>query len=306
MRTASVDGGPVRTSAGYAVLPDHDLSVVAEADTVVVPGVYGGALMAGAPLPGELHAALTAATRLVAICTGAFVVAATGRLDDRPATTHWMHAERFHALHPRVRLDPDVLYVDDGDVLTSAGNAAGIDLLLHVVRRDHGSAVANQVARRRVAAPWRDGGQVQFVDRPVPSPTGSPTAATREWALARLGEPLTLDQLAAHAATSVRTSTRRFREETGLSPQRWLTQQRVALARHLLESTDTAVDRVVADAGFADGDLAAPAPARRDRGVPAGLPAHLPRVGRPSCHSPACDHRLAVDPALSWRDVAEW
>ncbi|KQS69191.1 GlxA family transcriptional regulator [Modestobacter sp. Leaf380] len=248
--TATVDGGPVTTSAGYRVLPDGDLSLLGGADTVVVPGVAGGPAMRGEGLPEELTAALHGPARLVSICTGAFVLAAAGRLDGRPATTHWMHAERFAALYPRVRLDPDVLYVDDGDVLTSAGNAAGIDLLLHVVRRDHGSAVATRVARRRVVSPWRDGGQSQFVDRPVPEPTGPGTATTRAWATRRLDQPLTLDQLAGHAAMSVRTFTRRFREETGLSPSRWLTQQRVDLARHLLETTDASVDRVAEQAGF--------------------------------------------------------
>jgi len=253
VRVASVDGGPVRTSAGYAVQPDHDLRLLEEADTVVVPGVYGGQPMDGGPLPPELADALARAAghaRIVSICTGAFVLAAAGLLDDRPATTHWMHAAAFSHLYPQVRLDPDVLFVDDGDVLTSAGNAAGIDLLLHVIRRDHGSEVANSVARRRVVSPWRDGGQSQFIERPLPEPDGPGTADTRSWALTRLGEPLTLTQLAGHARMSVRTFTRRFRQETGLSPQRWLIQQRVALARRLLESTDTPVERVATEAGF--------------------------------------------------------
>ncbi|CCH89657.1 Transcriptional regulator, AraC family [Modestobacter italicus] len=252
VRVATVDGGPVRTSAGYAVLPDHDLRLLETADTVVVPGVYGGPQADGVLSPALTEALTRAAThaRIVSICTGAFVLAAAGLLDGRPATTHWMHAAAFSGFFPQVHLDPDVLFVDDGDVLTSAGNAAGIDLLLHVVRRDHGSEVANSVARRRVASPWRDGGQSQFIERPLPDPDGTGTADTRAWATARLGEPLTLAGLAGHARMSVRTFTRRFRQETGLSPQRWLTQQRVALARHLLESTDTPVERVAAEAGF--------------------------------------------------------
>jgi transcriptional regulator GlxA family with amidase domain len=187
---------------------------------------------------------------MLSICTGAFVLAAAGLLDGRPAATHWMHAAAFRERFPAVRLDPDVLFVDDGDVLTSAGNAAGIDLLLHLVRRDHGSEVANRVARRNVVAPWREGGQSQFVERPVPDAGDSGTAATRAWALEHLAEPLPLAGLAAHARMSVRTFTRRFREETGLSPLRWLAQQRIALARRLLESTDVSIDRVAADAGF--------------------------------------------------------
>jgi transcriptional regulator GlxA family with amidase domain len=148
-----------------------------------------------------------------------------------------------------VRLDPDVLYVDDGDVLTSAGNAAGIDLCLHLVRRDHGLAVANRVARRSVVSPWREGGQSQFVE-PLADVAGEDTAATRAWALERLDQPLGLADLAAHAAMSVRTFTRRFRDETGLSPVRWLTDRRVELARRLLETTELPVDRVAQRAGF--------------------------------------------------------
>jgi transcriptional regulator GlxA family with amidase domain len=252
VRVATVDGGPVRTSAGYAVQPDHDLGLLETADTIVVPGVYGGPALDGtlSPVLAEALPRAAAHARVVSICTGAFVLAAAGLLDGRPATTHWMHAAAFSAFFPQVDLDPDVLFVDDGDVLTSAGNAAGIDLLLHVVRRDHGSDVANSVARRRVASPWRDGGQSQFIERPLPEPDGAGTADTRAWAATRLGEPLTLAELAGHARMSVRTFTRRFRQETGLSPQRWLTQQRVALARHLLESTDTPVERVAGEAGF--------------------------------------------------------
>src|SRR3954464_14735199 len=263
VRVATLDGGPVRTSGGYFVLPEHDASILDTADTVVVPGIHlATALPDGRLADASVDALRRAArsARLVSICTGSFALAAAGLLDGRPATTHWLYAERFAALYPRVRLDPDVLFVDDGDVLTSAGNAAGIDLLLHVVRRDHGSEVANRVARRSVVAPWREGGQSQFVERPVPDDDGAGTAATRAWATGRLGEPLTLADLAAHARMSVRTFTRRFREETGLSPQRWLAAQRIALARELLESTDASVDRIAADAGF---------------GTPASLRQHL-------------------------------
>jgi transcriptional regulator GlxA family with amidase domain len=253
VRTATLDGGPVPTSGGYAVLPEHDASILDEADTVVVPGLHLPTSMPGGRLPdgaADVLRRAAAHARLVAICTGSFALAAAGLLDGRPATTHWLHADQFRERYPQVRLDPDVLFVDDGDVLTSAGNAAGIDLLLHVVRRDHGSEVANRVARRSVVAPWREGGQSQFVERPIPDDDGAGTAATRAWASTRLGEPLTLADLAAHARMSVRTFTRRFREETGLSPQRWLAGQRLALARELLESTDAPVDRIAADAGF--------------------------------------------------------
>jgi transcriptional regulator GlxA family with amidase domain len=263
VRVATLDGGPVPTSGGYSVLPEHDASILATADTVVVPGLHLPTALPGDRLPADAVDALRGVAgraRLVSICTGSFALAAAGLLDGRPATTHWLYADRFAALYPQVRLDPDVLFVDDGDVLTSAGNAAGIDLLLHVVRRDHGSEVANRVARRSVVAPWRDGGQSQFVERPVPDTGDAGTAATRAWATARLGEPLTLADLATHARMSVRTFTRRFRDETGQSPLRWLAAQRIALARELLESTEASVDRVAADAGF---------------GTPASLRQHL-------------------------------
>jgi transcriptional regulator GlxA family with amidase domain len=253
VRVASLDGGPVRTSAGYSLLPEHDAAILGTAQTVVIPGVHGTSAMTEGTVPDELADLLREAAgsaRLVSICTGAFVLAAAGLLDGRPATTHWVHSATFARLFPKVRLDPDVLFVDDGDVLTSAGNAAGIDLLLHIVRRDHGSEVAARVARRSVVAPWREGGQSQFIERPVPEAGDVGTAATRAWALQRLGEPLTLADLAAHAQMSVRTFTRHFREETGSSASRWLVQQRVALARQLLESTDVPVERVAVEAGF--------------------------------------------------------
>ena len=250
VRTATLDGGPVRTSAEYSVLPDHDASILREAGTVVIPGLYDHPAVRHGELDPALGAALDGLdARLVSICTAAFVLAAAGRLDGRRATTHWMHAQRFRRLFPQVTLDPDVLYVDEGEVLTSAGNAAGIDLLLHVVRRDHGAAVAQRVARRAVVAPWRDGGQSQFME-PVPDPEGPGTSATQAWALDRLTERLTVADLAEHASTSVRTFTRRFRQETGQSPAQWLIAQRVQIARQLLESTDLPVERVAADAGF--------------------------------------------------------
>jgi len=253
VRIATLDGRPVRTADGFSVQPDHDGSVLRTAGTVIVPGIMGGPMVREGRIPPDLRDALRDAAghaRMVSICTGSSVLAAAGLLDGRPAATHWRDVDAFRRNFPSVRLDPDVLFVDDGDVLTSAGVAAGIDLLLHLVRRDHGSEVANRVARRNVVAPWRDGGQSQFIERPVPDPGDSGTAATRTWVLERLGEPLTLADLAAHARMSVRTFTRRFREETGVSASRWLVQQRVALARRLLETTDVPVERVAEQAGF--------------------------------------------------------
>ncbi|MEV5407330.1 helix-turn-helix domain-containing protein [Thermopolyspora sp. NPDC052614] len=247
-------GAPVHNSdAGYQIVSGRGLEALETADTVIVTGVHDGPPMREGVVDAELGEALRAAARrarMVSICTGAFVLAAAGLLDGRPATTHWVHAARFRSLFPRVRLDPDVLFIDDGDVLTSAGVAAGLDLCLHILRRDHGGEVANRMARRCVTSPWREGGQAQYIERPVPDPNGTTTAPTRAWALERLDQDLDLETLAAHARLSVRTFTRRFREETGLSPNRWLTAQRVERARHLLETTDLTVTEVARLAGF--------------------------------------------------------
>src|SRR5690606_29420780 len=181
---------------------------------------------------------------------GAYVLAAAGWLDGRPATTHWRRAEHFRRLFPDVLLDPDVLYTDDGDVLTSAGVASGVDLCLHIIRRDHGSAVANAVARGTVVPPHRDGGQAQFITYPVPDDGRASTSRARHWAMEHLDQPLTLRDLAAKESMSVRTFTRRFRDEVGVSPLQWLTQQRIQRARQLLEETDLPVDRIAEAAGF--------------------------------------------------------
>ncbi|MEU0564890.1 helix-turn-helix domain-containing protein [Nonomuraea sp. NPDC005983] len=248
--TCSPGRRPVRCSAGYSVLPDHDLDVLDTADTVLVPGIHAGSPLKDGVIGDDLREALHGRPRIMSICTGAFVLAAAGLLDGRPATTHWRDASRFASLFPQVKLDPDVLFIDDGDVLTSAGVAAGLDLSLHVIRRDHGSEVANRVARRCVMPPWREGGQAQYIERPLPRANGTSTAATRAWMLSRLQASLDLDALAGHAKMSVRTFTRRFREETGMSPAKWLTRQRVEHARHLLESTDLGVEEIARRAGF--------------------------------------------------------
>jgi transcriptional regulator GlxA family with amidase domain len=247
--TCTIDGGPVTTAADFTISVPHDAGVLADVDTVVVPSPIGVV-----PTPPEAVLAALAAvrpgTRMVSICLGAFVLAAAGVLDGRPATTHWQHADQLREQFPAVLVQPDVLFVDDGDVLTSAGAAAGLDLCLHMLRRDHGSTVANQVARRCVVPPWRDGGQAQYVERPVAEASQASTVEPRAWAMARLGQPLTLDDLATRAGMSRRTFTRRFREEVGLSPGQWLTRQRVELARELLEATDLPVDTVANRAGF--------------------------------------------------------
>ncbi|GAA4479156.1 helix-turn-helix domain-containing protein [Rhodococcus olei] len=251
--TCTVDGRPVRTDADFAVSVDHDAALLATADTVVLPASHALDEAYEGRLPAPLAAALSRVrpdARWVSICIGSYVLAAAGLLDGRRATTHWMHAEHFQRTFPRVRVDPNVLFVDEGDVLTSAGVASGLDLCLHLVRRDHGAEVANRVAKRCVVPAWRDGGQAQYIERPVPSGAAGSTAATRDWAQDRLGEPLPLSRLAAHANMSVRTFTRRFGEEVGTTPARWLITRRVDRARQLLETTDLPVDAVAADVGF--------------------------------------------------------
>lgn len=246
--------GPVTTDGDFSVLIENGPEALADADTVVVPASHQlGPVFDEGTLTPELTAALahiTPGTRLVSICTGSYVLAAAGYLDGRPATTHWSHAEHFQRLFPKIRVDADVLFVDDGDVLTSAGVAAGIDLCLHVVRRDHGTAVANEVARSTVVPPHRDGGQAQYIHRPVPEDHQTTTATARVWALERLHEPIQLRDMAEQESMSVRTFTRRFREEAGMSPGQWLTQQRVERARQLLESTSLPIDQVARNAGF--------------------------------------------------------
>ncbi|MFI1394176.1 GlxA family transcriptional regulator [Streptomyces sp. NPDC020681] len=252
--TCSIDGGPVRTSADFSVTVAHRAAdVIASADTLVIPPFDCGPDERRDWLPEPLADALARlrpGTRTVSICTASYVLAAAGLLDGRPATTHWNEAAAFQRKFPRIKVDAGVLFVDDGDVLTAAGVAAGVDLCLHLVRRDHGSEIANKVARLCVVPPWREGGQAQFIERPVPEPEAATTSATREWALERLQRPLTLAELAAHARMSVRTFSRRFRDEVGMTPGQWLTQQRVEHARRLLETTDWPVDRVAGEAGF--------------------------------------------------------
>jgi len=251
--TCTLDGRPVPTAADYAITVEHDATALAEAETVVLPP---SGKLCGDPagqLDQDLREAfglIRSGTRLMAICTGSFVLAAAGLLDGRTVTTHWREAEHLQRCFPQVSVDPDVLFIDDGDVLTSAGVAAGIDLCLHVIRRDHGSQVANEVARSCVVPPWRDGGQAQYIRHPVPELSPAATAQARAWALQHLDRPISLVELATNARMSVRTFTRRFRDEVGVSPGQWLTGQRVERARHLLECTDLPIDRVAEQAGF--------------------------------------------------------
>lgn len=250
----SPGAGPVRI--GGATMTVHNgLDALRRADTVLIPGWCS---IDHRP-PGDLVDAVGRAhqrgARIATFCTGAVVAAEAGLLDGRPATTHWEAGVDFARRYPAVRLDPCVLYVDDGDVLTSAGAAASIDLSLHLIRRDFGADVANTVARNMVVPPHRDGGQAQFVALPVdarsPSPADDPVTATMEWAAARLHEDLPVERLAAHALLSPRQFSRQFKARTGTSPHQWLLTQRTALAQRLLETTDNSVELVAQGAGFA-------------------------------------------------------
>jgi len=251
--TCSVDGAPVPTTTGFAIGVEAGLGALRRADTVVVPGYYAIHEPPPAAATAALRAAARRGARLMSVCTGAFALAAAGALDGRRATTHWAWARDLAAAFPAVEVVPEVLFVDEGEVLTSAGLSAGIDLSLHVVRRDHGAACADRVARMMVAAPHRDGGQAQFFRAPAddaPAPSDASFESTREWARRRLAEPLTVEAMARHANVSPRTFARRFREETGTTPLQWLLARRVLEARRLLEESDLPVEAVAEAAGF--------------------------------------------------------
>jgi transcriptional regulator GlxA family with amidase domain len=247
--SCSIDGGPVRTTTGFSVDPGADLGALRRADTVVVPA-YAAIL---APPPEPALAALRAAAgrggRVLSICTGAFALAHAGLLDGRRAATHWAWAAELAARFPAVEVDPDALFVDQGDVLTSAGLSAGIDLCLHVIREDFGAAAGERVARHMVAPPHRDGGQAQYF-KPLPEALDGSLEETRRWILAQLSEPLDVAAMARHAGVSPRTFARRFRAETGTTPLRWLLAQRVLEARRLLEGSDLPVETVAWRSGF--------------------------------------------------------
>ena len=253
VRICSTDGLPVSTNAGYAAAVEHDITLLETADTIIVaPGSEARETRSDTVDP-RLAAALLAASnrgaRMVAMCTGAFVLASLGLLDGRRATTYWRRTELFRAAFPKVRLEPDVLYVDDV-VLTSAGVAAGVDLCLHMIRSDHGIAVANDVARSLVSPPTRLGGQAQYIERQRVFSQGDALSQVLAWASNHLGESLTVEGLAARAAMSERTLTRRFREHTGSSPVAWITTERLARARELLETTDLYIDEIARLSGL--------------------------------------------------------
>jgi AraC family transcriptional activator FtrA len=249
----SVDPGPLTATAGVRIEARQGLAGLRMADTIAIPGWRDPDEIPPAPLLRALRRAHARGARILALCSGAFVLAAAGLLDGRRATTHWRYADAFRARYPRVRFEPDVLYVDEGRVLTSAGSAAGIDLCLHLVRRDYGADIANQVARRLVVPPHRDGGQAQYVPEPVSVRAPGGLARVQEWALARLDRPLALEDLARQGNMSVRTLARRFGQETGSTPHRWLTHQRLLAAQRRLETTNDPIDLVARAVGFDSG-----------------------------------------------------
>ncbi|MFE5753752.1 helix-turn-helix domain-containing protein [Streptomyces massasporeus] len=243
--------GPAAVQVGrFRLEPDAGLDRLRQADTVIVPGWSDVDEEPPAHLVDAVREAHAAGARVASLCTGAFILAAAGLLDGRRATTHWAHTDVLAARHPRVEVDPDVLYVDNGSVLTSAGKAAAMDLCLHLVRLDLGSSVANAVARRLVVPPHRAGGQAQFVTAPVPERDDHPLAALFPWIIERLDQPLTVEDLARRAGMSSRHLGRHFRAVTGTTPLQWLLTQRIRHAQELLEKTDDGVDTIAAATGM--------------------------------------------------------
>jgi transcriptional regulator GlxA family with amidase domain len=241
--------GPVRIGR-FLLEPDYGLEQLVHADTVIVPALADVDAEIPAELLGAVRSAHAARARMVSFCTGAFVLAAAGVLDGLRATTHWAHTDVLAARYPQVRVDPDVLYVDNGGVLASAGKAAAIDLCLHLIRRDHGPAVANAVARRLVVPPHRPGGQAQFVTTPVPARDDHPLTELLPWVMERLDLPLTVEDLARRTNMSSRNLTRQFKAATGTTPLQWLLTQRIRRAQELLENTDEGVDAIARSAGL--------------------------------------------------------
>ncbi len=246
-------GQPIRTTVGATLVPDHGLDDLIGADLVAIPAI------AGLDYPVEaldaVRAAAASGSIILTVCSGAFLAGAAGLLDGRRCTTHWMHAAELAALHPTADVDRNVLFVDDGNLITSAGTAAGIDACLHLVRRELGSEVTNTIARRMVVPPQRDGGQRQYIDQPIPVRCSEGFAPQLDWILLNLDKPHTVATLAKRASMSARTFARRFVDETGRTPMQWVTDQRVLYARRLLEETDLDIDRVADRSGFGTATL---------------------------------------------------
>ena len=249
-QVCALEKGDLRATGGVTVRAAAGLSGLRRAGTIVLPGWRDADERPPEELLRAMRAAYARGARLVTICSGVFVLAAACLLDGKRATTHWRYVERLRARYPRVKVEPDVLYVDEGRLLTSAGSAAGLDLCLHIVRRDHGAEIANQVARRLVVPPQREGGQSQYVPVPVAAESTGGLAAVLEWAQARLNEDLSVERWARRAALSPRTFARRFCAETGTTPHRWLVHKRVLAAQRLLETSDASIDQVAEGVGL--------------------------------------------------------
>ncbi|MGW7046331.1 GlxA family transcriptional regulator [Streptomyces avermitilis] len=242
--------GSITTSTGFTVGGTAGLPALARADTIIVPGYWEYQRPPAPEVTAALKLAFSRGARIASICTGAFALAAAGLLNGRTVTTHWASADELEELYPQIRVDRSVLYIDDDPLLTSAGVTSGIDLCLYIVRKDLGTAVANDIARELVAAPHRDGGQAQYITQPLPEPTAHTLTDTRDWALSHLDETLTLEVLARHARVSARTLVRMWRQETGITPHQWLLTARINHARELLEVTDLGIEQIAAQSGL--------------------------------------------------------
>ncbi|MFC8518126.1 GlxA family transcriptional regulator [Streptomyces sp. NPDC057257] len=248
---ASAEGPVLSTRAGFSMQVEHGLERLEEADLIAVPA---GACFESRTFPPELLESLRRAVdrgaRVLSVCSGVFVLAAAGLLDGRRCAVHWHHADELARAYPGLTVEPDVLYVDEEPVITSAGTAAGIDACLHIVRKEQGPEVANKIARRMVVPPHRDGGQAQYIERPLPKNSYDTVGEVLVWMDRHLDEDVTVEQLAERAHMSPRTFARRFQQETGTTPYRWILRQRVLQAQRLLEATDETVDSIAGRTGF--------------------------------------------------------
>jgi AraC family transcriptional activator FtrA len=245
------EAGPIRAAGGITIAAPYTLKLLEQADTIVIPGWRDADEVPPEPLLKKIRAAHERGARLCSICSGVFVLAAAGVLDGKTVTTHWRYADKLQQRYPRLIVQPDALYIDEGRIITSAGSAAGLDMLLHLVRRDHGGAVANRVAQRLVVPPHREGGQAQFVPRPMPHDDSGRLAKLMDWVRAHPAARHTLRSLAERAAMSPRTLQRQFHDATGMAPYEWVVRERVAIARDLLEAqASLSMARIAELAGF--------------------------------------------------------